>query len=245
MKLFGLIGRKLSHSFSGKYFTEKFTEEGLTDHEYRLFELVVIGDIRQILEKEELVGLNVTIPYKTEVISFLDELDERARRIGAVNVIARRNGKLIGFNSDYYGFKTSLEEWAGPVLKSVHALILGTGGASRAVRVALEDLDIPYRFVSRDPGPDQLSYRQLDEDLIHEYHLIINTTPLGMSPDTDTCPDLPYSSMGPNHYLYDLVYNPETTLFMKKGQAAGTRTMNGLRMLYLQAEASWSIWNKE
>lgn len=245
MKVFGLIGRKLSHSFSKKYFTEKFENEKLHDHSYALFELESIAGIRKILSIESLAGLNVTIPYKTEVIPYLDSLDERASRIGAVNVIAYRNGKFIGYNSDYYGFRTSLETWMGPAAKSVQALILGTGGASKAVSVALEDLGITYKFVSRTPDTDQFAYEQLDRDIMGDYHLLINTTPLGMSPETRTCPQLPYSAMGPNHYLYDLVYNPETTLFMKQGQEAGARTMNGLKMLYLQAEASWSIWNEQ
>lgn len=244
MKRYGLIGKSLSHSFSRKFFTEKFRKENLGDHVYELYELDDISGVKELLARSDIHGLNVTIPYKTAIIPFLSGLDPRAERIGAVNVVAFRSGGPVGFNSDYHGFRTSLEAWMGSSLKSVQALILGTGGASRAVRVALEDIGVPFRFVSRTPDADQLSYNQLDADIIREHHLIINTTPLGMAPDAGTFPALPYRAMGPNHYLYDLVYNPETTLFMRKGQEAGARTMNGLEMLYLQAEASWSIWNK-
>lgn len=244
MRRFGLIGKKLSHSFSKKFFTDKFEKEGLQDHIYDLFELEHIDSIKEIFALPGLVGLNVTLPYKTAVIPYLSELDERAKRIGAVNVIAFSTGKPVGYNSDYFGFKNSLEEWLGPNIRPAHALILGTGGASRAVKVALEDLDINYTFVSRTPQEGQISYAAVDKDLIRESHLIINTTPLGMEPDISSFPQIPYEAMGPNHYLYDLVYNPETTRFIRKGIKAGARTMNGLNMLMLQAEASWRIWNQ-
>ncbi len=244
MRRFGLIGKKLSHSFSKNYFTEKFEKEGHADHVYDLFELDTIEMIREVFKDPDLQGLNVTIPYKTQVIPYLSRLDERAERIGAVNVIAFSKGEPVGYNSDYFGFKKSLEDWLGPTIRPAHALILGTGGASRAVKVALEDMNIRYSCVSRTPEEGQISYASVDKDLIRESHLIINTTPLGMAPDISSFPQIPYEAMGPNHYLYDLVYNPETTRFLKKGKEAGTRTMNGLNMLLLQAEASWRIWNK-
>ncbi len=244
MRQFGLIGKTLSHSFSQKYFTSKFGNEGLDDHFYRLFELEDIQEIQPLLNDGTIHGLNVTIPYKTAVIPYLHALDPRAERIGAVNVIAFRDGNPVGYNSDYIGFRSSLEAWMGTTLKGVRALVLGTGGASRAVRVALEDIGVPYQLVSRNPEGDEISYLAVDDDAIREHHLIINTTPLGMAPDSGTFPDIPYQAMGPNHYLYDLVYNPETTMFMRKGQKAGARTMNGLEMLYLQADAAWRIWNE-
>lgn len=246
MRTFGLLGKKLSHSFSKKYFTEKFERENIKETVYELFEIPSIDDFSQLIEHQEsLKGLNVTIPYKMEVFPFLHEIDPAAARIGAVNVIKiQENKRLKGYNSDYYGFKLSLEKFlAGNT--NVKALILGTGGASKAVKIALEDLDIPYLYVSRhSEKPDILTYEQLDKEIFSSYHLIINTTPLGMYPLIETCPKLPYHLLGENHYLYDLVYNPENTLFMQKGAEKGAKTTNGLEMLYLQAEKSWEIWNE-
>lgn len=246
MRIFGLIGKKLTHSFSKKYFTEKFERENIKQVVYELFELPNIDEFPQLIDNQEnLKGLNVTIPYKLEVLPFLHEIDPAAERIGAVNVIkVQENKKLKGYNSDYYGFKFSLEKFLAGNTK-VKALILGTGGASKAVKVALEDLDIPYRYVSRYSEKNNiLTYKQLDEDVFSSYHLIINTTPLGMYPFIETCPEIPYHLLGKNHYLYDLVYNPENTLFMQKGAENGAKVKNGLEMLYLQAEKSWEIWNE-
>ncbi|BDD11158.1 shikimate 5-dehydrogenase [Fulvitalea axinellae] len=246
MRKFALIGYKLGHSFSKKYFTDKFEKEGLDNCLYELFELAHIKQLPGLLiEQKSLEGLNVTIPYKEEVIPLLDDIDDSAKRIGAVNVIRIQDGKTKGFNSDYYGFKKSLEDWMDINPSETKALILGTGGASKAVKTALEDLNVEFKFVSRTASDDTLDYASLNAkpELLDEYRLIINTTPLGMLPNTDSCPDLPYDRIGGGHYLYDLVYNPEETLFMKKGTDRGAKAKNGLEMLHLQAERSWDIWN--
>lgn len=241
---FGLIGFPLSHSFSKRYFTGKFEEAGISDtHQYDLFE---IEDIRAlpgiIAETEGLKGLNVTIPHKRNVLPYLSEIDPAARRIGAVNVIKVGNEKqLKGYNSDYYGFRRSLEEFLDGNTPG-NALVLGNGGASRAIRVALDDMNIPYRLVSRSAGDDRISYETANMWL-ENHTLIINCTPLGTYPAVDTAPGLNYDLIGPDHFLYDLVYNPEETLFMKKGKAQGARTINGYQMLVYQAEKSWEIWN--
>lgn len=249
-RLFGLIGYPLSHSFSKKYFTEKFVREGISDSTYELFPLENIQELKELLKKENLVGLNVTIPYKVEVIPFIDELDElTSARIGAVNTIRiYPDGSTKGFNTDYYGFKNSLEEWIdrkGESCSDVKALVLGNGGASKAVMTALEDLNTPYQLVSRQAGGPAISYEEVNEDVINEYRLIINTTPLGMAPNTGVAPPIPYESLTSRHYLYDLVYNPEETQFLINGAKKGAATLNGLKMLYLQAEKSWSFWNEE
>ncbi len=256
MQTFGLIGKKLTHSFSKKYFTEKFEKENIKEAIYELFELPTIEHFPDLIKSQPtLKGLNVTIPYKLEVLPFLDEIDAAAARIGAVNVIkVGENGKLKGYNSDYYGFKESLMSFIAPPPNpsphNIKALILGTGGASKAVKVALEDLLIPYTFVSRELSVGTqtrankiLSYKELDREILEKNLLIINTTPLGMYPQTDACPEIPYQFLTENHYLYDLVYNPEITLFMQKGIEKEAKVINGLPMLYLQAEKSWQIWN--
>jgi len=247
MKLFGLIGHPLSHSFSKKYFTEKFKKEGISNCQYELFDIDAIEKLPFLLkEYPHLLGLNVTIPYKQAVFKYLDDVDPSARNIGAVNVIKISNGKLKGFNSDYLGFKVSLMEFIGEKLinSKLNALILGSGGASKAVKVALNDLGITYKIVSRSSSTknDVITYNDLNEDIIDSHQLIINTTPLGMSPKVDACPQLPYSMLTSGHYLYDLVYNPEKTLFMQKGIAAGAKAINGMQMLILQAEEAWKIW---
>ncbi len=241
---YGLIGFPLSHSFSKKYFTQKFENEGISHARYDLFEIEDIQKLPNLIAQiPNLKGLNVTIPHKQTVLPFLTEIDEAAERIGAVNVIKiLENGKLKGYNSDYYGFRISLEKMLGKV--KIKALVLGTGGASLAVRAALADLDIPYLLVSRSAGEKTLSYEQINKNLLLDYQLIINTTPLGMSPKTDNCPIIPYEFVGENHFFYDLVYNPETTLFMKKGFEKGAKVQNGLEMLHLQAEKAWEIWQK-
>ncbi|GAB4328325.1 MAG: shikimate dehydrogenase [Flammeovirgaceae bacterium] len=241
--IYGLIGKTLSHSFSKRYFTEKFEKESITNSIYELFEIPNIEEFPKLISQyPNLRGLNVTIPYKEAVIPFLDGLDERAKRIGAVNVIQFSKSTLIGFNSDYIGFKASLEKFIPHT--RLKALILGTGGASKAVKTALEDLQIPYLYVSRQKSDGVLSYEDLDKEIIKDYLLIINTTPLGMYPKTDTFPAIPYEWINSNHYLYDLVYNPEKTLFLQKGEEKGAKILGGLQMLYLQAEGAWRIWQE-
>ncbi len=246
MKKFGLVGFPLSHSFSKKYFSEKFNNENIKDTVYDNYELEeVIESLPRLISKNpDLIGLNVTIPHKQNVIAVLDDMDEIAEDIGAVNVIKiLSDGSLKGYNSDYYGFKTSLEKLINKDLKNIKALILGTGGASKAVRKALEDLGIEYQYVSRNAGDGCVAYEDLTSSIIEEHHLIINTTPLGMHPNMDACPDIPYEAMGNQHFLYDLVYNPAETLFMKKGREQGVKAIHGLEMLHLQAEKAWEIWN--
>lgn len=245
MRTYGLIGQKLGHSFSKKYFTHKFEKEQLSHCHYELFELPSIQKFPDLLEQQAtLCGLNVTIPYKLEVIAYLDDMDELARKIGAVNVIKfREDGKKIGYNSDCIGFSQSLLNFIPST--EIQALVLGTGGASKAVRVALEQLAIPYQLVSRTASEGILAYEDIHPETIAHFPLIINTTPLGMSPNETSAPLLPYESLTSSHYLYDLVYNPEETTFMKKGLAQGAKVKNGMEMLHLQAEAAWDIWNQE
>lgn len=243
-ELYGLIGKKLSHSFSKKFFSEKFEKEGLSHCRYELFELQEINELPALISANpSLKGLNVTIPYKEAVQPFLYEIDETALKIGAINVIKVKGEKLYGYNSDFYGFKNSLVNW----LKSwnqLQALVLGTGGASRAVAATLETLEIPYKFASRQPASDVLVYKEITPEVLSSYRLIINTTPLGMYPDILTMPDLPYEAITPQHYLYDLVYNPLETTFLLKGKECGAKVKNGLEMLHLQAEESWRLWHQ-
>jgi shikimate dehydrogenase len=246
MRQFGLIGYPLGHSFSKGYFTEKFRKEDIADAAYELYPLQEIEELPQLLQQHpQLAGLNVTIPYKEQVIPFLSRLDASAEKVGAVNVIKKEGQELVGYNSDYFGFKQSLQDWVGQSLQELHALVLGTGGAAKAVGAALDDLHIPYQLVSRNADKNVLAYQELftKKDLLHQHTLIINTTPLGMQPTTQTCPDIPYEQLDSAHYLYDLVYNPAETLFMQKGAARGARVKNGLEMLHLQAEKAWEIWN--
>lgn len=244
MKTYGLIGYPLEHSFSGKYFAEKFEKENIQDCEYRLFPFENIQEFEN-LKQQDIAGLNVTIPYKEQIIPYLDELDQHAEAIGAVNVIQFNNGKTKGYNSDYYGFKDSLLNFLPSRFKSA-ALILGSGGASKAIKQVLIDLSIPFRTISRKEGFD-FTYEELNDrpEIFDDYHLIINTTPLGTFPKTEEKPKLPYQAITKNHYLYDLVYNPSETAFMKAGAVQGAKTINGLEMLVGQAEKSWEIWNKK
>ncbi|CAA9344316.1 MAG: Shikimate 5-dehydrogenase I alpha [uncultured Cytophagales bacterium] len=252
MRLFGLIGYPLSHSFSKRYFTEKFAREGIADASYELFELPDIGGFPALLKAQpQLRGINVTIPHKLNVIPFLDALDDAAARIGAVNVIkVGADGRTTGYNSDYYGFGSSLADWfrqlhgegGGSRLRSLKALILGSGGASKAVQTALHDMGIPGRIVSRQ-AVNGLGYDDLTPALVAEHRLLVNATPLGTAPNTAAFPPFPYDLLGAGHYLYDLVYNPPVTAFMQQGQARGTHVLNGLPMLHAQAEKSWEIWN--
>lgn len=242
--MFGLIGFPLSHSFSKNYFTERFQKKGLA-LTYELLEIEHINNFPQLVSSHrELKGLNVTIPHKQTVIPFLDELSETAARIGAVNVIKiRPDGKKVGYNTDYVGFKDTLEDFLPSTFKA-KALILGTGGAAQAVRVALEDLKIKFDFATRRKTRKKTSYTILSYKNIklEDYRLIINTTPLGMYPNTDTFPPINYSKLNKGYFLYDLVYNPQETEFLKKGKEKGAKTMNGLAMLYAQAEAAATIW---
>ncbi|TYP97553.1 shikimate dehydrogenase [Tenacibaculum adriaticum] len=245
-KLFGLLGRNISYSFSREYFTEKFKELKLENHKYINFDLQQIEDLSEILKenKNVLCGLNVTIPYKEEVFPFLDTIDKKAKKIGAVNSIKiSKKGKLKGYNTDYYGFKNSLK----PLLKKHHtkALILGTGGASKAVAHALKKLDIKYKFVTRTKRNEEMfTYSELTSKEITEYTIIINCTPLGTHPNIENRPDIPYQYINEKHLLYDLIYNPAKTTFLSLGKKQGATTKNGLEMLELQAEKSWKIWNK-
>lgn len=246
MKKFGLIGYPLGHSFSKNYFNEKFHSENI-DAEYVNFEIPSIKDFPHVLlHNPNLAGMNVTIPYKEQVIPYLDELDPDAKAIGAVNVIkiVRQKGKtkLIGHNSDIIGFMQSIE----PLLESQHkkALILGTGGASKAVFHGLKKLGVEAKFVSRTPKEGMFTYEDLTPEVMEEYKVIVNCTPVGMYPRADEYPNIPYECITPNHLLYDLLYNPNTTLFMKKGADKGAVTKNGLEMLLLQAFGAWDIWNR-
>ena len=240
MKTLGLIGKTLTHSFSRRYFTEKFEREGISGYQYQLFPLATIEDFpRLIAEHPDLVGLNVTIPYKQAIIPYLDGLDASAE-FGAVNTIAFEDGKLIGYNTDIYGFKKSIEPLLPPNSK---ALILGTGGAAKAVSNVLDQLKIKHIFVSRNPTTDrELGYDDLDHIVIGQAKAIINATPLGTFPKETECPDLPYHFLTSNQVLYDLVYNPTVTQFLKNGSKCGCTLKNGLEMLYLQAEKAWEIW---
>ncbi|UCS94446.1 shikimate dehydrogenase [Echinicola marina] len=247
MRKFGLIGYPLKHSFSKKYFTEKFEKENISACQYELYELDSIDKVPDLIKNNpDLEGLNVTIPYKEQVIPFLDELDPSCKAIGAVNCIKIKDGKLIGYNTDYIGFKESLEIWLGDS-KGIQGLVLGTGGASKAVKQALKNLNIPYKMVSRTANAENgtISYEDLikNEKLLQEYHLIINTTPLGTFPNTEEMPDIPLSQIGREHKIYDLVYNPEKTFLMRSTEARSAAVKNGLEMLHLQAEAAWKIWN--
>jgi shikimate dehydrogenase len=245
MRRFGLIGKKLGHSFSKRYFSEKFEREGIADAAYELYELPEITDFPALLVREpELVGLNVTVPYKEAIIPYLDELDESAAKIGAVNTIKIAAGKLKGFNTDFIGFRDTLVRFY-PVEAEGRALVLGTGGAAKAVWAALESLGIAYSSVSRNPRENELAYTAITPEVLQAYSLIINTTPLGMAPNMDSAPAIPYEALSSRHFLYDLVYNPEQTLFLQKGAAAGAKAINGLPMLYAQADAAWQIWNNE
>lgn len=246
-RLFGLIGYPLSHSFSKKYFSEKFEREGIVDAGYELFPLPRIEELPGLLRQHpNLIGLNVTIPYKQVVLPYLDEVSEGASAVGAVNTILRTTtGKLKGYNTDVIGFETSLCSWLEKNRggwSDMHALVLGTGGAAKAVAFVLDKINIPMQAVSRSPGNGQLSYAQVSPEVLAQNHLIINTTPLGMSPNVKSKPDLPYTTLSEAHFLYDLVYNPGTTAFMEAGSTQGAKVKNGLDMLYGQAEAAWSIW---
>lgn len=240
---YGLVGRNISYSFSRGYFADKFKSLGLHHHSYENFDLENISVFPELLKQEQqLRGLNVTIPYKEEIIPYLQDLDDEAREIGAVNTICFSTNGVKGYNTDVIGFRESLR----PLLK-VHdkkALILGTGGASKAIAYALETLQIKSVYISRNPKAEQLSYADLHSGKLSEYTLIINCTPTGTYPNIANAPDIPYDLLGPEHLLYDLIYNPEITTFLQRGKARGSRIKNGLEMLQIQAEAAWALWNQ-
>lgn len=245
MRKFGLIGFPLSHSFSKKYFTDKFQKEGISDCEYELFPLKSIEELPDLLKKHpNLAGLNVTIPYKQAVFPYLNAVEKNVQAVGAVNVIKIQNGQLLGFNSDTYGFGQSLFHFLNKDKTQVkRALILGTGGAAKAVAYVLKLLKIEYQLVSRSAKNGDLTYETLTPNILKNHQLIVNTTPLGTFPNEKTYPALLYNALSSKHYLFDLVYNPEKTLFLAKGEAQGAKIRNGLEMLELQAEKSWDIWN--
>jgi shikimate dehydrogenase len=236
---YGLIGRKLDHSFSPGYFTSKFRHLKLYDHVYSAFPLTEIEAFPKLLERyPEIAGLNVTIPYKTSIIPFLDELSETAKEINAVNTIAFNDGKLVGHNTDAPAFAKSLQSF---LPKITNALVLGSGGASKAVQFALHSLNIPFWVVSRNINKSKsLIYSNLNN--VSSYSLIINCTPLGTYPEVETCPDIPYETLRNTQILYDLVYNPNETVFLQKGKVRGCTVKNGEEMLFLQAEMAWEIW---
>ena len=237
MKTYGLIGKNISYSFSRNYFNNKFKNKNILNSQYLNFDIDNLSELNNIFNKNN-YGFNVTIPYKEAIIPYLDSLNFHAEQIGAVNTIKIENGKKIGFNTDWIGFKKSLE----PLLKPHHkkALILGTGGASKAVIYALKQLQIQTLIVSRN---GETTYEDLSEEIIHNHTIIINCTPVGTFPNTDLAPEIPYQFITKNHLVYDLIYNPAETLFLKKCKENGAVTKNGLEMLEIQAEESWKIWN--
>lgn len=245
IKKYGLIGHPLSHSFSEKYFKEKFEKENISNCSYQLFDINNINLVSELIETtENLKGLNVTIPYKEKILPFLTDIDAIAKDIGAINTIKISDDKNIlkGYNTDYYGFKKSLK----PFLDINHerALIFGTGGASKTVKYVLNELNIDCLVVSRTPKNDaEISYADVNEYVIKHHQIIINTTPIGMFPDVNSFPEFNYDNITSKHLLYDLIYNPLETEFLKKGKQQGSITLNGLQMLKLQAEKSWEIWN--
>ncbi len=246
-RLYGLIGYPLEHSFSPGYFKQKFAALGLNDAEYRLFPLKNIADFSSFLKDHtNLAGLNVTIPYKEKIMDYLDEIDPAAGEIGAVNTvqISQKSEKkyLKGFNTDFIGFRESIERKLQPSHRK--ALVLGTGGSSKAVVYALRLLNIPCQLVSRTAITGALSYQDLDAEFLRDYQIIVNTTPLGMFPHINQAPEIPYHLLNNSHLLFDLIYNPEETRFLQKGKEQGAATVNGQEMLRLQADAAWEIWNK-
>lgn len=243
MRTFGLVGYPLGHSFSKGYFTEKFSREG-ADCRYLNFEIEDIGQITDIVTHEPtLEGFNVTIPYKEKIIPYLSFISEQARAIGAVNCVLVTGGSLTGFNTDAMGAGKTIDRLLGGNT-TVSALVLGSGGASKAVRYALSERSIDFLTVSRKTSAQSITYEQLTPEVIATHELIINTTPLGMYPKTDAAPDIPYGLLTPHHKLFDLVYNPSQTEFIKRGLARGAKAVNGLEMLEAQAEESWRIWNE-
>ncbi len=245
-RIFGLIGYPLTHSFSQNFFNQKFEAENISA-QYLNFEIPDIGDLMEVVaEYPALSGLNVTIPYKEQVLPYLDEIDDDAKKIGAVNVIKfiKKKGslKFKGYNSDIIGFSDSIKPLLTP--KRDKALILGTGGAAKAVRQGLINLGVEPTYVSRTKREGVITYQELIPEIMSSHKIVVNTTPLGMYPHIDECPDIPYSELTPDHLCYDLLYNPDVTLFMKRSREHGAEVKNGLEMLLLQAFVSWNIWNE-
>jgi len=243
MRTFGLVGYPLTHSFSQKYFTEKFHQLGITNAAYLNFSIPTIDELEEILiAHPNLSGFNITIPHKKHVLPFLHEQTDAVKQMGACNCVKIINGKLIGYNTDVVGFEQSLK----PFLKQHHqqALILGSGGAAAAVEFVLNKLNIQYKIVSRDPSSYQISYDALNEEMMASHTLIINTSPVGQYPVVQDAPAIPYTYIGNQHHLFDLIYNPSETLFLQKGKAKSATIQNGYEMLVLQAEESWRIWNE-
>lgn len=243
-KQFGLIGKNIDYSFSRKYFFKKFSDDLFSDCTYENFDLQSINEFPDLINANpNLKGLNVTIPYKETIVPFLDKLSKKAIQIGAVNVIKfTKKGKLKGYNSDYFGFKKSIQ----PLLKPHHkkALVLGTGGAAKAVAFALDELGIYYTFVSRTTSIKTIDYTLINETTFDNFQIVINCTPLGTSPNVDLFPELPYEFFTEKHLAFDLIYNPEESLFLQKAKEKGATIKNGYEMLVLQAEKGWKIWNK-
>lgn len=242
--LLGLIGFPLSHSFSKRYFAEKFSAEGIANYFYELFPIASVEEMPLLWEQyPNLKGINVTIPYKEQVIPYLCRIDGAAAAIRAVNTIKKEEDGLVGYNTDVYGFEYSLKNKLDKEkLEIKRAIILGTGGAAKACAYVLQKLGVHFQYVSRKSAEDQLTYEQLRPEIIQQLQLIINTTPLGMSPQLDTFPKIPYEALSKQHLLFDLVYNPAETAFLRKGKEQGTHILNGLEMLQLQAEKAWQIW---
>jgi len=240
MKTIGLIGKNISYSFSRNYFKNKFEIEHISSIQYINYDIPTIEEVKQILWKPEHIGFNVTIPYKEQIIPYLDRLDTYAQAIGAVNTIYKRNEQWIGGNTDWIGFRDSLL----PFMKTtkISALLLGTGGAAKAIIFALQQLRIPFTQVSRTPNAHQLHYKQLDKKVLQQHQLIINCSPVGTFPNVDQAPQIPYEYLEPTHLLYDLIYNPEMTLFLQKGKEKKATTINGYQMLVNQANESWRLW---
>lgn len=245
LRRFGLIGYPLSHSLSAKHFAAKFEREGILDAEYSLYPLENIEQVQALKENiAGLQGLNVTIPYKTAVMDYLDEIDPDAESVGAVNTIFIENGFSKGYNTDVFGFEQSLLTAFTP-LKDKGALILGTGGASKAAAYVMKKWNLEFQFVSRNPSAEnQIHYSDLTQDLLNNKQLIIQTTPLGMQPNIETCPPVPFEYLNEQHFLFDMVYNPEKTIFLSAGMERGCKGMNGQMMFQLQAEKAWTIWNQ-
>lgn len=244
MKKYGLIGYPVGHSYSQEFFRKKFKKLKLKDHSYELFEMEFLNEFPALwLKHGDLAGVNVTVPHKEKILKYLDKQDASAIKVGAANVIQKKGGKLIGFNTDYMAFRESLKKWIGNF--KGEALVLGSGGASKAVQAGLTDLNIPYNQASRSIKGGDYTYEQLksNPEIIKRFNLIVNTTPLGMFPNNDSKPEIPYNKITKGSFLYDLIYNPQETAFMILGKEQGAKTKNGLEMLELQAERSWDIWN--
>lgn len=241
---YGLLGKNISYSFSRKYFAEKFSKLELSKYSYENFDIPEIEEFPNIIKSiPHLKGFNVTIPYKESILPYIDKLSKKAKKIGAINCVkVTKKGTLKGYNTDWYGFKKSLE----PLLQShnTKALILGTGGASKAVAFTLEQLNIDFKYVSRQRTTTNLQYEDLNEAIFQEYTIIINCTPIGTFPTIDACPALPYEHFSAQHIAYDLIYNPEETTFLKIAKEKGATIKNGYDMLVFQAEKAWEIWNK-